>query len=78
MRSKIPTAIQGYGAYIPYYRLPTTEIARIWKGGGSGPNLEKAVAGIDEDVATMALEAARMAVKMAGTEHLGAVFVGTE
>jgi hydroxymethylglutaryl-CoA synthase len=78
MRSKIPVAIMGYGAYIPYYRLPTTEIARVWKGGGSGPNLEKAVAGLDEDVATMALEASRMAMKMSGAEHLGAVFVGTE
>jgi 3-hydroxy-3-methylglutaryl CoA synthase len=44
MRSKRPTAIRGYGAYVPYYRLPTTEIAKVWKGGGSGPNAEKAVA----------------------------------
>ncbi len=78
MRSKAPAAIKGYGAYIPLYRLPTTEIARVWKGGGSGPNIEKSVAAMDEDTVTMAIEASRQAVKMANIEHLGAVFVGTE
>jgi hydroxymethylglutaryl-CoA synthase len=78
MRSAIPVAILGYGAYVPYYRLPTSEIAKLWKGGGSGPNVEKAVASIDEDVVTMAIEAARYAVQMAGVKKLGAVFVGTE
>jgi len=78
MQSKERAAILGYGAYIPYYRLPTTEIARVWKGGGSGPNLEKAVAAVDEDTVTMAIEAARQAVKMAKVDKLGAVFVGTE
>lgn len=70
--------ILGYGAYIPKYRLPTTEIARIWKGGGSGPNKEKAVAGMDEDTITMAIEAARRAFEMAKVKSLGAVLVGTE
>jgi hydroxymethylglutaryl-CoA synthase len=78
MQSKNRAAIHGYGAYVPYFRLPTTEIARVWKGGGSGPNVEKAVASMDEDTVTMAIEAARQAMKMAGTEKLGAVFVGTE
>jgi hydroxymethylglutaryl-CoA synthase len=78
MKSREKVAIQGYGAYIPYYRLPTAEIARVWRGGGSGPNLEKAVAAVDEDTATMAVEASRYAVKMAGTDRLGAIFVGTE
>jgi hydroxymethylglutaryl-CoA synthase len=78
MQSKERAAILGYGAYIPFYRLPTTEIAKVWKGGGSGPNLEKAVAAADEDTVTMAIEAARQAVNMAGVESLGAVFVGTE
>ncbi len=78
MRSRQPAAIRGYGAYIPYYRLPTTEIARIWKGGGSGPNVEKAVASMDEDTVTMAIEASRCAMRMAKAESLGAVFVGTE
>jgi hydroxymethylglutaryl-CoA synthase len=78
MKSKKPAAIRGYGAYVPYYRLPTTEIARVWKGGGSGPNAEKAVASVDEDTATMAIEASRYAMRMAGVDSLGAVFVGTE
>ncbi len=78
MQSRTRSAILGYGAYIPFYRLPTTEIARVWKGGGSGPNVEKAVASMDEDTVTMAIEAARLAVKMAAVESLGAVFVGTE
>ncbi len=44
-----------------------------------GPNREKAVASNDEDTTTMAVEAARIAVMMAGAEgKLGAVFVGTE
>jgi len=78
MQSKTRVAILGYGAYVPYYRLPTTEIARVWKGGGSGPNLEKSVAAMDEDTVTMAIDASRKAMKMAGTKRLGAVFVGTE
>jgi hydroxymethylglutaryl-CoA synthase len=78
MKSSRPAAILGYGAYIPLYRIPTSEIARIWKGGGSGPNTEKAVASMDEDTVTMAIEAARYAMKMAGTTNLGAIFVGTE
>jgi hydroxymethylglutaryl-CoA synthase len=78
MQSKTRVAILGYGAYVPYYRLPTTEIARVWKGGGSGPNLEKSVAAMDEDTVTMAIDASRKAMKMAGTKKLGAVFVGTE
>lgn len=78
MRSRRPTAIRGYGAYVPYYRLPTTEIAKVWKGGGSGLNAEKAVASMDEDTATMAIEASRYAMKMAEADSLGAVFVGTE
>lgn len=79
MKSNTPIGIEGYGAYIPCYRLPTSEIARVWHGGGAGPNREKAVASIDEDTTTMAVEAARTAVSMSGIDgNLGAVFVGTE
>jgi hydroxymethylglutaryl-CoA synthase len=79
MKSRLPVAIRGYGAYIPRYRLPTSEVARIWKGGGpGGPNLEKSVASMDEDTATMAIEVANYAVRMAGVKELGAIFVGTE
>ena len=72
--------IVGYGAYIPRYRLPGSEIARIWAGGGGSPVKEKAVAGLDEDVVTMSIEAARNAIACAGIDPLSirAVWVGSE
>lgn len=76
-----PVGIVGYGAYIPRYRLPGTEISRIWKGEPSpGPVKEKAVAGLDEDVITMSIEAARNALARSGIEpeRLRAVWVGSE
>lgn len=76
-----PVGIVGYGAYIPRYRLPGTEISRIWKGEPSpGPVIEKAVAGLDEDVITMSIEAARNALARSGIDPqlLRAVWVGSE
>ena len=78
MKSKSRVSVTGYGAYVPRFRLRTSEIAKVWRGGGSGPNAEKSVAAIDEDAATMAVEVGRRAVYMAGDIQLGAVFVGTE
>src|SRR5258708_16075392 len=66
MRSNAPVGIVGYGAYVPRYRLPATEVARVWTGGlGGTPIKEKAVAGLDEDVITMSIEAARNALARA-------------
>ncbi|MFZ3070133.1 MAG: hydroxymethylglutaryl-CoA synthase [Anaerolineaceae bacterium] len=76
-----PVGIVGYGAYVPRYRLPGKEIARIWGGNEEGlPVIEKAVAGLDEDVITMSIEAARNALKRAGIDplELRAVWVGSE
>ncbi len=76
-----PVGIVGYGAYVPRYRLPASEVARVWTGGQGGlPIKEKAVAGLDEDVATMSIEAARNALKRAGIEptRIRAVWVGSE
>jgi len=76
-----PVGIIGYGAYVPRYRLPAKEIARIWGAGDEGlPVIEKAVAGLDEDVITMSIEAARNALKRAGIDprELRAVWVGSE
>ena len=76
-----PVGIVGYGAYVPRYRLPATEIARVWKGGQGGvPIKEKSVPGLDEDVATMSIEAARNAIKRAEihAHQLRAVWVGSE
>ncbi len=77
--------IIGYGAYVPVYRIKTAEIARVWgedterieKGLGI---LEKAVGGVDEDTATISVEAARNAVARAGIDpkKMGALYVGSE
>ncbi len=77
-----PVGIIGYGAYVPRYRLPAAEVARVWTGkaGGGLPVKEKAVAGLDEDVITMSIEAARNALHRAGIapDALRAVWVGSE
>jgi len=76
-----PVGIAGYGAYVPRYRLPASEVARVWTDGEGGlPIKEKAVAGIDEDVATMSVEAARNAMARAGVSpsQIRAVWVGSE
>lgn len=81
LKPDAPVGIAGYGAYIPRYRLPASEVSRIWTDGkGGGPVKEKAVAGIDEDVATMSIEAARNALARAGIDpqELRAVWVGSE
>jgi 3-hydroxy-3-methylglutaryl CoA synthase len=49
--------ITRFGAYVPYYRLGHGEIARAW--GGRAGDGERAVANVDEDSITMAVEAAR-------------------
>jgi hydroxymethylglutaryl-CoA synthase len=73
--------IVGYGAYVPRYRLPASEIARVWSGGQSAlPIKEKSVPGLDEDVATMAIEAARNALKRSeiNAQQIRAIWVGSE
>ena len=74
--------IVGYGAYIPRYRLPASEVARVWlEGKGGTPIAEKSVPGPDEDVVTMSLEAARNALARAGgvdVREIRAVWVGSE
>ncbi len=76
-----PVGIVGYGAYVPRYRLPAREVSRIWTGGKGGlPIKEKAVPGLDEDVITMSIEAARNAMKRAQIDpaEIRAVWVGSE
>ncbi len=72
------SAILGYGAYVPRYRIRTEEIARVWQGGGSGPNKMKAIASQDEDILTMSYEAAVQALRMAGSGPIQAILVGSE
>lgn len=79
--------ITSYGAYVPRLRIRSDEIARVW---GDDANIgralgveQKSVAGPDEDVATMSVEAARQcmrrAVAMGGdVADIGAIYVGSE
>jgi hydroxymethylglutaryl-CoA synthase len=77
--------VVSWGAYIPKYRIRTEEVARIW---GDDPARivdvylvdEKSVEGFDEDAVTIAVEAARMAVRRSKLDprRIGAVYVGTE
>ena len=80
MKPQNQVGIIGYGTYIPMYRLPNTEVARVWKGAGGGPIKEKAVAGLDEDTVTISIEASRNALARAGIDpsELRAVWVGSE
>ncbi|MBN1656963.1 MAG: hydroxymethylglutaryl-CoA synthase [Anaerolineae bacterium] len=73
--------VVGYGAYVPRFRLPGSEVDRVWTDGqGGSPIKEKAVPGPDEDTATMSVEAARNALARAGIDPtaIRAVWVGSE
>ena len=73
------TSILGYGMYVPKLRIKADEISAAW-GGGSKKVMEKAVTNFDEDVITMAVEAAQSALsnaKMSG-KSLGAIYLGTD
>jgi hydroxymethylglutaryl-CoA synthase len=81
MKPTRPVGIIGYGAYVPRYRLPAKEVARVWTEGTAGlPIKEKAVPGLDEDVITMSIEAARNALDRSGIDpsEIRAVWVGSE
>ncbi len=88
MKPSNPVGIIGYGSYVPRYRLPAREVSELWTDGNSPlPVHEKSVPGLDEDVATMSIEAARNALMRAkavaalnGTlaQQIGAVWVGSE
>ena len=81
MRPVKPVGIVGYGAYVPRYRIEASEISRMWtEGKGGVPIKEKAVNGLDEDVTTMSIEAARNAVSRSqvNPRDIRAVWVGSE
>ena len=76
--------IISYGTYIPRYRIKVSEICSVW---GKNPNdvitslgiNEKAVAGIDEDSVTLAVEAAQLAIARLNIKQcIDIVFVGSE
>lgn len=75
-----PVGIIGYGAYIPRYRINAKDIASMWQIQGGMPVEAKSLPGPDEDTITMAIEAARSALKRAqiASRDLSAVWVGSE
>ena len=74
-----------YGVYIPRYRIKVEEITRVWGAnadditGGLGV-FSKSVPDLDEDTATIAVEAARNALARRAIDpcDIGAVYVGSE
>ncbi len=82
LKPNSPVGIIGYGVYIPRFRLPAAEVARIWKGDDEGglPIIEKAVPGLDEDTISISIEAARNALKRGKIDPtaLRAVWIGSE
>jgi hydroxymethylglutaryl-CoA synthase len=74
-----------YGVYIPRYRIKVEEITRVWGAnaedvtGGLGV-YSKSVPDLDEDTATIAVEAARNALRRREIDpgDIGAVYVGSE
>jgi hydroxymethylglutaryl-CoA synthase len=80
LRPDRAVGIVGYGAYVPRYRLPAEEVARVWGDVSGLPVKEKAVAGLDEDTITMSIEASRNALARAGIDptDIRAVWIGSE
>lgn len=78
--------IVSYGAYVPKYRIKPETIGDVWgvdgKSIGEGLYIkQKSVPGPDEDVVTIASEAARnmmLRVPEVNPKDIGAVYVGSE
>ncbi|OWT33029.1 hydroxymethylglutaryl-CoA synthase [Methanobrevibacter sp. 87.7] len=77
--------IVGYGAYVPSYRIKVEEIAKVWGDDAESHKRglvvnEKSVPAPDEDTVTIAVTAARNALKRAeiDPQKIGAVYVGSE
>jgi hydroxymethylglutaryl-CoA synthase len=77
--------ILSYGIWIPRHRIAAEEIARVW--GKDGKSMaaglgvfSKSVPTVDEDVVTMSVEAAEMAMKRCRLDRadVGAIYVGSE
>ncbi len=85
LRKLSSAGVVGYGAYVPMFRISVDEIATVFEKEGkffsrSLGVKQKAVADIDEDCLTMAVEASLQALEMAAIkpEKIGACFVGSE
>lgn len=78
-------SIQGYGVYIPKYRLKVEEVAQVW--GKNSQQVEKSlglkeksIAAFDEDTVTMAYEAVVNAIQRADVkpQDIDVLFTGSE
>ncbi|HSX18809.1 MAG TPA: hydroxymethylglutaryl-CoA synthase [Candidatus Saccharimonadales bacterium] len=79
------TGIVSYGTYIPRLRLKVEDIATFWGKDAEGIEkslgiAEKAVASVDEDAVTMAIEAGQQAIQRANIspQKIQAVIMGSE
>ncbi|UCE73831.1 MAG: hydroxymethylglutaryl-CoA synthase [Methanomassiliicoccales archaeon] len=77
--------IVSYGAYVPRFRIKPHEIAEVWGVDGESMSKglgikSKSVPGPDEDVITIAVEAARIALSRIDidTSDIGSIYVGSE
>jgi hydroxymethylglutaryl-CoA synthase len=66
--------ITDYGVYIPRYRITRKAVGENWSGGGRG---EISVAGGDEDVITMAVEACGHLFNNTDPAGVDALFIGS-
>ncbi|MFW6145056.1 MAG: hydroxymethylglutaryl-CoA synthase, partial [Candidatus Natronoplasma sp.] len=85
MKPKEDVGIKGYAGYVPKYRITPKEIGEVWgKDGemmGKGLRIKsKSVPSPDEDVVTIATQAAKWAVQRTEIESkdLEAIYVGSE
>ncbi len=79
------TGIISYGVYIPKYRIKPSQIAEAWGKEVKGVEnslgvFEKAVASVDEDAATLAVEASFRALQNStlSASDISAITVGSE
>jgi hydroxymethylglutaryl-CoA synthase len=78
--------IVSYGAYVPRYRITPQEIGRVWGSDGEAMSkglmiFSKSVPAPDEDVITIATEAARSMMRRVPAvdpKEIGALYVGSE
>jgi len=77
--------IVSYGAYIPRFRIKAEEIAKVWGKDGKSISkglgiYEKSVPSVDEDTATISVEAARNALKRCSINpsEIDAIYIGSE
>jgi hydroxymethylglutaryl-CoA synthase len=81
----LEVGIVGYGAYVPRFRITPQEIAAVWgvdgESMGKGFGIKsKSVPGPDEDVITISVEAARIALNRCkiNSKDIGTIYVGSE